>query len=261
MTIKNNFSNKSLVPSEDLMDKQYIGHTKKDLFIQKGNELFNLLIDYGKIKPDFKILDIGCGLGRIAKPLTNFLSSEGEYWGTDIAKDSIEWCNKEYSNNFPNFNFVWQDIYNKSYNPNGNRKNPNLTFNFENSSMDCIILFSVFTHMFINDVEKYMMEIGRILKPGKKCIISWYLLNEYSIKNIKAGQCRNDIIEEFKYEIPEGLTTRKDEPEYCMSYNEDFVKSLYSKSGLIIEDPIKYGAWSGRSDGYRFQDFLFATKK
>ena len=41
------------------MDKQYIGHTKKDLFIQKGNELFNLLIDYGKIKPDFKILDIG----------------------------------------------------------------------------------------------------------------------------------------------------------------------------------------------------------
>ena len=35
MTIKNNFSNKSLVPSEDLMDKQYIGHTKRFIYSER----------------------------------------------------------------------------------------------------------------------------------------------------------------------------------------------------------------------------------
>ena len=102
--IKNqNLSNENLIPSESLMDKHFIGHTKKDLFIQKGNELFEFLKEYGNIQPESKILDVGCGLGRISKPLTDFLSSEGKYWGIDIAKASIDWCNKEYAKS-KNFN-------------------------------------------------------------------------------------------------------------------------------------------------------------
>ncbi len=253
--------NQNLIPSEKLMSDQYIGHAKKDLFVEKGDELFKLCVEDGSLTPDSKILDIGCGLGRLARPFTQYISAEGEYWGTDVAKDSIEWCREQYSEKYKNFNFLWHDTYNKSYNPNGKKENLVFRFPFEDSSLDCIFLFSVFTHMYIKDAENYMFEVARILKPGKKCIITWYLLNEQSLKSIKDGNCRNDIIEEFKYEIPGGLTTRKDEPEYCMAYKEDLVRNLYDRAGLIIEEPIRYGAWSGREDGFRFQELVFAKKK
>ena len=255
------FSSEKLIPSEELMTEQYIGHATKDLFVEKGNELFKLCVELGSLTSESKILDVGCGLGRLAKPFTKYISADGEYWGIDVAKHSIDWCKKQYSSKYNNFNFIWHDAYNKSYNPNGKKENLIFRFPFEDSSLDCIFLFSVFTHMLVKDVENYMLEIGRILKPGKKCIITWYLLNEHSEKSIKNGNCRNDMIEEFKYETPECLTARKDEPEYCMAYKEDLVKNLYDRAGLIIEEPIRYGVWNGRKDGFRFQDFVFAKKK
>ena len=257
---KNEETSNTLIPSENLMTKQYIGHTTKELFIEKGDELFELCLEHGDLTPDSKVLDIGCGLGRLTRPFTQYLSKSGEYYGMDVAKDSIDWCKEQYGGHYPNFKFIWRDLYNKSYNPDGTNKSLLYKFPFDDSSLDCVILFSVFTHMYMKDIENYIQELGRVLKPGKKCIITWYLLNDQSLSSIHAGNCRNDIIEEFKYEIPGGLTTRKNEPEYCMAYREDLVRKLYEREALIIQEPIRYGAWSGREDGFRFQEFVFAIK-
>ena len=56
------------------------------------------------------------------------------------------------------------------------------------NSFDLVFLTSVFTHMFAGDVENYLSEISRVLKPGGKCLITWFLLDEVSRKSGEPGQ-------------------------------------------------------------------------
>ena len=46
----------------------------------------------GLISSD-RILEIGSGFGRMAIPLTKFLSNKGSYDGLEIIKDGVNWCN------------------------------------------------------------------------------------------------------------------------------------------------------------------------
>ena len=41
---------------------------------------------------------------------------------------------------------------------------------------DVAFLTSVFTHMLPEDVEHYLDELARVLKPGGRTLITWFLL-------------------------------------------------------------------------------------
>jgi len=143
-----------------------------------GEEFFVYLTELGGLKPTHKILDVGCGIGRMTLPLTRYLSNEGEYYGFDIVKKGIDWCNKNISTIYPNFQFEHANIYNKMYNQGGSIKSTEYKFPYNNEKFDFVFLTSVFTHMFRKDVEQYIKEISRVLKKSGKCLITFFLLNE-----------------------------------------------------------------------------------
>ena len=58
-----------------------------------------------------RVLDIGCGVGRIAIPLTGYLGGGGQYDGFDVVPGGIAWCEKNISIPFPHFRFELADIY------------------------------------------------------------------------------------------------------------------------------------------------------
>ena len=78
-------------------------------FRKQGDRLLNLLKQYGNITPQSHILDVGCGIGRLAVPLTHFLDKNGRYDGFDIVKNGIDWCNKHIAKDFPHFRFLHID--------------------------------------------------------------------------------------------------------------------------------------------------------
>jgi methylase of polypeptide subunit release factors len=47
-----------------------------------GKTFFHYFRELGQLKPDEKVLDLGCGQGRMAIPLTSYLQS-GQYGGLD----------------------------------------------------------------------------------------------------------------------------------------------------------------------------------
>src|SRR4051812_3500401 len=53
-----------------------------------GKTLLGYLIDVGGLKPDARVLDVGCGVGRMAIAMNRYLST-GTYDGFDIVKESI----------------------------------------------------------------------------------------------------------------------------------------------------------------------------
>jgi hypothetical protein len=52
----------------------------------------------------------------------------------------------------------------------------------------------------------------------------------------------------------------KDVPEQVLAYDEGFIRGLYRKYGLSIQEPVYYAKWSGRDDGIQGQDVILAVK-
>jgi SAM-dependent methyltransferase len=69
------------------------------------------------LQPQHRVLDVGCGIGRMAVPLTEYLSSADSYEGIDIVPQGIAWCSVNITPKFPNFRFQLADVFSKYYNP------------------------------------------------------------------------------------------------------------------------------------------------
>ena len=224
-------------------------------FRQVGESFLNILVENGRLQPNDKVLDVGCGIGRIAIPLTTYL--KGDYEGFDIIADGIEWCRKEISTRYPNFHFRLADIHNKEYHPSGRYTAAEYKFPYGDGEFDFVFLISVFTHLLPPDLENYFSEIARVLKPGGRCLISYFILNMESMKLVHAKLSRRD----FRYGGGVFRTINKGNPEAGIAYHEPYIRSLYNKNSFQIVEPICYGSWSGRKKFLSYQDIVVAEKK
>lgn len=240
----------SMIPPESM---NFVGHGD---FEQLGLEFKRYFIELGELQPDDRVLDVGCGIGRMAVPLTNYLSPQGEYWGVDIVKKGIKWCQRRISPKFSNFHFLHSNVYNKHYNAKGTIQAKDYQFPFEDSSFDFVFLTSVFTHMLTPDLENYLKEIGRVLKPGGRCLITFFLLNEESEKLVSSGKTSID----FNYQIDECTTSNKDIPEAATAYQEAFIRALFNKYNMTVSEPIHFGNWCEREQFLSYQDLVVARK-
>jgi SAM-dependent methyltransferase len=165
-------------------------------FKQQGIRLMNQLIKHGGLQPNHRVLDVGSGIGRLAIPLTQYLSADGVYQGFDIVKTGVDWCTKNISSRYPNFEFKHIDLVNDLYNLETKDEAKNFVFPYPDKSVDLVFLFSVFSHMIEPDVANYLKEIARVLKPGGKCVATFFVLNEESRNRMDAGSGL-----QFKYKM------------------------------------------------------------
>ena len=103
-----------LIPPFSLMRQEGIDVLEE--WFRWAEEWSMLLRVYGGITRKSKLLEIGCGLGRIAFPLRYILSSEGSYDGFDICQNKIAFLEQTFHKAYPNFRFIWVNIHNTSYN-------------------------------------------------------------------------------------------------------------------------------------------------
>ena len=136
-----------------------------------SHNFINHMSALGFFKPGDRVLDIGCGNGRLGIALSE---KEIVYEGFDPMKKCIEFCKTAFKD-YPNFNFQHLDIWNECSNPDGAVNPMTFEFPYADLSFDCVIAFSVFTHLQqIEIATHYMCEITRVLKPKGKFFSSWY---------------------------------------------------------------------------------------
>lgn len=243
----------SLVPPEELVDQQNIGQGS---FKRIGEEMIGAIIRRGYLTPTDRILDVGSGLGRLARPLTSYLAKPGEYHGMEISKDSVDWCKAKYARH-PNFRFQWIDVWSKLYNPQGAVQATNFTFPYEAAFFDFVLLASVFTHMCLEDTDHYLSEVARVLRPGGKCFITYFLISP-DVKD----QFEKHIREGTWFRIKGGAIQDREVPEKVVALREDAIKEIYQKYGLNIET-VAYGTWCARTIKplFGYQDDIWAIKQ
>jgi SAM-dependent methyltransferase len=226
-------------------------------FRQVGDLFLPLFVELGGLRQGDRVLDVGCGIGRMARPLATYLDRNGSYDGFDIVAPSIEWCREHISTRYPQFRFQHANVFNSVYNPGGTTTPAEYSFPYADSSFDFVLLTSVFTHMLPDDVDHYLAEIARVLRPGGSSFITFFLLNRESEELIAGGKGTLDL----KHDFGIYRTTTEANPEHAVAYDEPSVLALYEKHGFEFAPPVHYGSWCGRSAFASYQDIVVATQK
>ena len=227
-------------------------------YIKLANMFFGYFKNYCNLQPENRILDIGSGIGRMAVPFIGYLNHQGSYEGIDIVKTGINWCNKNISKINPQFKFIHSDIYNDLYNTKGVIKGEEYVFPYRDVEFDIAFLTSVFTHMLQAEVEQYIKEIARVLKPGGKCLATFFILNDESVSLM------NTTEDSFKFPFNHGEYSfmSEDTKTANVAYNQEWIEKIMKENGLKVE-VIRYGFWSGRNkeEFPDFQDIIIVSKE
>jgi SAM-dependent methyltransferase len=238
---------------DPLTPPRRLGFVGSGDFRTAGDEFRELFVSLGGLSPDEDVLDVGSGVGRGAIGLTGWL--RGRYEGIDVVRRGIEWCAAAITPRYPNFHFQVADVYNRHYNPVGRSPAGEYRFPFEDDSFDFVLLTSVFTHLLPADRDNYISEIARVLRPSGRCFATFFLLNGEARRSLEdAGGPLN-----FRFSRQGYWTDNEHIPEAAVAYEEADVRDELERNGLRIRS-VRYGVWSGRSDGMGWQDIVVTER-
>jgi SAM-dependent methyltransferase len=223
-------------------------------FATVGDIFLKLFVSLCGLREDDRVLDIGAGTGRMARPLTTVLKT-GTYHGLEIVKESVYWCRLAYRN-YPNFDFQHADIRNSVYNPTGAFSAAEYRFPFADQSFTFVILTSVFTHMLRAEVETYLSELARVLTRDGRVFATFFLLDDASRDGIRRGASAMN----FSYRTDRSWYQSEKRLEAAVAYDELDVVSMCRRAGLHVSS-LYHGTWSGRPQGFSWQDIVILHRE
>lgn len=225
-------------------------------FAASATRTLETLRSIADVNPSSHILEIGCGIGRLAIAMPDFLDANGGYEGFDIVPEGIEWCKEHIVGPHDNIHFTLADVYNKEYNPKGSKQPADYQFPYEDETFDVAVLISVFTHMLPADFDRYVGEIARVLKKNGRIFASYNIIMPESLQLMTSGHGSVH----FKHNLGSHWICSKRVPELGVAYDERYLREIYAKHGLSDPPDIYFGTWCGRSSGLDIQDVVVATK-
>jgi SAM-dependent methyltransferase len=237
-----------------LVPPRYISFVGAGDFEQNGREFLGYFTELGGLEPGDRVLDIGCGVGRMALPLTGYLDG-GSYAGFDVGREMVRWCERNISSRWPSFEFTWAPIFNAKYNPFGRVSGSEFRFPYEDASFDFAFATSLFTHLQYAETRHYLEETARVLRPGGSCLLTFFLLTPEAEAGIGAGTSAFD----FSHPIEGGMTTDPRQPENAIAIRTDELRALLGAAGLSVR-AIHPGSWSDPGRQATLQDIVVADR-
>ncbi len=235
-----------------------------------GERLAERMRDRGGLSPSSSVLDIGCGPGRVAAPLTRFLDPlSGSYEGFDVMPESIKWCQKAITPKHPNFRFQVADLHNAQYNPHGTQRADQYDFPYPDDSFDVALAASLFTHLRPFEGERYLAEACRVLRRGGHLLGTWFLINDEAEDLLERDQAvtpatpdRAPLKLDHSFTDARGTEFRSPfarTPEHMIAIAEESVVAQHERVGLDVVEII-YGSWPGRGPRQQWpgQDMIIA---
>ncbi|MBU2552820.1 MAG: class I SAM-dependent methyltransferase [Bacteroidetes bacterium] len=177
-----------------------------------------------------KVLDWGCGPGRIIRHMSHLLET-GKVYGTDYNPASIEWC----KNNLPGIEFNTNTLEAK--------------LPYQDNYFNAIYGISIFTHLSEKMHFEWMDELKRILAPGGLIFLTSHgnAFIEKLTENESAAYHRGELI--VRGMTAEGHRT------YTAYHPKVFMEKLFE--GMKILEHVETSSNNGKAQ----QDVWLVQKK
>jgi SAM-dependent methyltransferase len=165
-----------------------------------------------------RVLDFGCGCGRLARQMMQQNEPPRQYVGLDLNAAAIAWCNQYLAPYNPCFSFRHLDVENVQFNPNGS-KQP-LAFGVAEGRSTLVIAISVFTHILERDVTFYLRECADALEEGGLLFATWFVFDKTDFP----------VLQEFQ----NALYINLNDPTNAIWYDVGFIQRLYRATDMRI---------------------------
>jgi SAM-dependent methyltransferase len=214
-----------------------------------GEQMMKEVCAFCDLTPDQDVLEIGCGAGIVALPLRSYLNT-GKYTGIDIHGPSIAWCQASLGDD--QFRFVLLDIKNEFYNPDGSIEATKTRFPFTDNEFDVVFLISVLTHLFPVEVENYLAEIARVMKPSGRCLATMLTRDRYQAGKSKF-RLNHSVSDDCMCADPK-------QPAKALAFSSSLIRQMAENRGLRIKK-MAPGSWDGVTHAPYLHDMYVFEKK
>lgn len=231
-----------------------IGGIGPGVFWQIGNQIVGLTMATAGLDPSDRVLDIGCGLGRVALPMSRFLDERGSYDGFDTSPEYIAWCRSSLPLDPARFRFRHCSVQSSHYNEQGKVAAEAFVFPWAENTFTLAIAVSLFTHLSAAATANYLQEISRTLKPKGRLFASFYVLDEQSIILAEGGTTDP----RFTSHADEGMIGDAANPDAAVAFNAEWLATTLASAGLVF-DAFYPGRWRQQAV-VSHQDILVAHK-
>lgn len=182
--------------------------------------LANLLKNHIELS-GVKILDWGCGPGRVIRHLPKYTGLGSEFYGTDYNTESIVWC----AENLPGIQF--------------NQNTLSAKLPYENHFFDVLYGISVFTHLSEKMHFAWFDELFRVLKPGG------IMLFTTQGENFREKLTGTELTEFDKGRLVTRGQTKEGHRTYSAFHPGKFMEKLFAPAEILehIERKPESGSW------------------
>jgi SAM-dependent methyltransferase len=200
-------------------------YAANDWFLESGSAEARRVLARLAYTKDSNVVEIGCGLGRLAIGLLRELGNV-RYWGFDANGAWIAWCKTHIERRHPSFRFVHIDVANDLYNPTGKAILDDFRIPLAGGHADILYMWGVFTNMRLDDARIYIAEISRLVRHGGRVFLTAFVEKDVPAESIN----------------PPGYVDYKcDLPLHVVRYDQDLLFTLFAEHGLIIEEFAHHG--------------------
>lgn len=146
-----------------------------DDFVAAARAEARRLIDLADLHEGSRVLDLGCGAGRLAIGIAAEVGPIRSYCGLDVGASVTAWCDRHLASRAPFLRFRRVDVRNERYNPAGSEIGQGYRLPVEDASVDIVYAYSLFSHMVAADVTAYAGEIRRVLGQGGRAVVTAFV--------------------------------------------------------------------------------------
>lgn len=203
-------------------------HFRKDAdFVAAGIRDVRLLRQRAGLGRRKRLLDWGCGAGRLAVGVKHLLGHVADYHGVDVQPELLAWAQENLAGE--HFRFTLVDQHNARYNPDGQA-----TYDIpaEPDSVDVLYSYSVFSHMLTDDVAGYAATIARILAPEGRALMTAFVEED-------VPDCVENPQDYLKLDWKGAL--------HCVRFNRQFFERTLWGAGLAVEEFVHGRETDGQS--------------
>lgn len=230
-----------------------------------GDACERVLRRYLHINPFSRLLDFGCGVGRVTLALLKHHPDVGHVTGFDIVPSVVEFCKSHIASSFANTSFELiggsNDHYDQFIEAADRavaKSHAQLLAQYA-GQFSGIFAFSVFTHVELADLRALLKLLSELVQPGGQVLITAFVLTPTTRKAIRDRTALLPFADADPTAEGDIFVADHTDRLAFIAFDYALIEQAAFDAGLVIHQ-VEYGSWAGTIPSPNLQDTLVCLK-